>query len=317
GATMRAYEHAVALEDREVAPNRSRCNTQGLAQFGRSYCSPKRKYFPDTKLALLSQHTISGIVLGAGWGSVRVSRWRLCQIVERKASGFDHNQSGSIILDHPLATGFLSGKRWIFARLFVGPDSSLQSSIQAREQIVAQGEGVMRKYLSWCAVLIFCQITFAADTITLKDGTSHSGSVVSVTARTVTFKEAGTVHRYPRSQVESLQFGGTSSAAAKTTTSEAAEASTLGQNSRKTVTLPAGTEIAVLTNQSIDSTTANEGQTFPADVAENVMNSSGQVVIPKGSEAELVVRKVAAGGVTSSPEVALDLQSIKVGGRRY
>ncbi len=175
----------------------------------------------------------------------------------------------------------------------------------------------MRKYLSWCAVLIFCQITFAADTITLKDGTSHSGSVVSVTARTVTFKEAGTVHRYPRSQVESLQFGGTSSAAAKTTTSEAAEASTLGQNSRKTVTLPAGTEIAVLTNQSIDSTTANEGQTFPADVAENVMNSSGQVVIPKGSEAELVVRKVAAGGVTSSPEVALDLQSIKVGGRRY
>jgi hypothetical protein len=47
------------------------------------------------------------------------------------------------------------------------------------------------------------------------------------------------------------------------------------------------------------------------------MNDSGQVVIPKGSEAELVIRKVSAGGVTQNSEVALDLQSIKVGGHRY
>src|SRR2546426_12472942 len=61
-----------------------------------------------------------------------------------------------------------------------------------------------------------------------------------------------------------------------------------------------------------------EGQTFQADVAENVTNAAGAVVIPKGSEAELIIRKVASpGAVTGTSELALDLQSIKVGGRRY
>ena len=172
---------------------------------------------------------------------------------------------------------------------------------------------MLRKFYCLFLVAILCGTVFAADTLTLKDGKTHAGTVVSVTSRTVTFKEAGTLHRYPRSQVESLQFGGS------TANSSKAESGTpvLGKSARKEVTLPAGTEIAVLTDENIDSSTASEGQTFPADVAENVMNSAGQVVIPKGSQAELVVRKVATGGVTSNPEVALDLQSVKVGDRRY
>ena len=87
--------------------------------------------------------------------------------------------------------------------------------------------------------------------------------------------------------------------------------------SRRTVVVPAGTEIAVLTNQAIDSKTATPGQNFQADVAEDVKDASGRVLIPKGSEAELVIRSVNAGGATGTPELALDLQSIKVGGRRY
>jgi len=173
---------------------------------------------------------------------------------------------------------------------------------------------MMRKFLSLVLVLSFCGVAIAADTLTLKDGTAHTGTVISVTSRTVTFKEAGTLHKYPRSSVESLQFGGSHAAS---TSKEATSTPVLGENARKEVTLPAGTEITVLANENIDSSTASEGQTFPADVAENVMNSAGQVVIPKGSAAELVVRKVAAGGVTSTPEVALDLQSIKVSDRRY
>jgi hypothetical protein len=174
---------------------------------------------------------------------------------------------------------------------------------------------LLRKLPCFFLAMIFCGVALAADTLTLKDGTAHTGTVVSVTSRTVTFKEAGTLHRYPRSQVESLQFGGTT-ATTNAAKNEAASP-TLGKTARKEVSLPAGTEIAVLTNQNIDSSTATEGQTFPADVAENVMNSAGQVVIPKGSAAELVVRKVSGGGVTSTPEVALDLQSVKVGERRY
>lgn len=83
------------------------------------------------------------------------------------------------------------------------------------------------------------------------------------------------------------------------------------RGSRRAVTLPAGTEIAVLTNESIDATSAAAGKTYSADVAQDITNSAGQVVIPKGSPAELVIRKVAAGGVTSNPEVTLELQSVK------
>ncbi len=73
----------------------------------------------------------------------------------------------------------------------------------------------------------------------------------------------------------------------------------------------------VLTNQNIDSKTATEGQVFSADVAKNVADSSGRVVIPKGSPAELIIRKVSAGNVAGGSELSLDLQSVRVDSHRY
>jgi hypothetical protein len=170
------------------------------------------------------------------------------------------------------------------------------------------------------AVLLCCAAALATDTLTMKDGTQHSGTFVGATARTITFREGRTLHHYPRTSVQSLEFGtGTTSGAATQAAGRQgmAPSSKSAEATRKTVELPAGTEISVLTNQEIDSSTARAGQTFPADIADNVTNSAGQVVIPKGSEAELVIRNTSSGGVTGSPEVALDLQSVKVGGRRY
>ena len=161
-------------------------------------------------------------------------------------------------------------------------------------------------------VLLVSTAIFAnADTITMRDGATHTGTIVSTTAHSVTFREKGVVHRYLKSDIQSISFDDLSSGASSTTGSR------LGAGTRE-ASLPAGTEITVMANQEIDSSTANEGQTFPADVAENVSNDAGQVIIPKGSEAELVIRKVqAAGTVTGSSDLALDLQSVKVGGRRY
>ena len=163
-------------------------------------------------------------------------------------------------------------------------------------------------------VLLFCGVAVAADTLTMKDGTKHTGVFMGATTRTITFKEGGTLHHYRLSSVQSLDFG---TPAAQPTVSHRGNTLSPAAPARREVVLPAGTEIAVLTNQTIDSKTAAEGQTFPADVAEDVTNSAGQVVIPKGSEAELVIRKISSGGVTGSPEATLDLQSVKVGGHRY
>ena len=81
--------------------------------------------------------------------------------------------------------------------------------------------------------------------------------------------------------------------------------------------VPVGAEIVVRTNEAIDSTTASEGQFFSGTVQEPVINSDGQVLIPKGSDVNLVVRRESTGGSTGSPELALGLDSITIRGHRY
>lgn len=171
----------------------------------------------------------------------------------------------------------------------------------------------MRFRLSFSVVLLLCSMCLA-DTLIMKDGTRHNGKFLGATSTLITFREGKTVHHYKAANVQSLDFG---TGEVSTTVANESQGAERSAARRQQVSLPAGTEIAVLANQAIDSKTANEGQTFPADVAENVTNSAGQVVIPKGSPAELVIRKVSSGGVTSNPEVTLDLQSVKVGDRRY
>jgi hypothetical protein len=161
-------------------------------------------------------------------------------------------------------------------------------------------------------VLLLCGALLATDTLILKDGTQHTGTLVSATSTTITFREAGRLHHYPRSQVQSMEMG-TDTETSPSLSTRSREAAGLS----KTVDLPAGTEIAVLTNQAIDSSSGSSGQTYSADVADNVMDAAGHVVIPKGSPAELVLRNVSKGNVTSGPELTLDLESIKVGNRRY
>jgi len=160
---------------------------------------------------------------------------------------------------------------------------------------------------------LFACISAFADTITMKDGTTHEGTLVSATSSTIAFRTNGTLHRYKRSSVESINISSPQTASSEGFTQRGSHhAANSGP-----VTLPAGTEIAVLTNQTIDSKNADPGQIYSADIANNVTDSNGRVVIPKGSPAELVLRDVKSGGVAGTKEATLDLQSIKVGDRRY
>ena len=81
--------------------------------------------------------------------------------------------------------------------------------------------------------------------------------------------------------------------------------------------VPAGTLLSIRTNDTIDSKTSQVGQTFPAEVQEDVLGNNGEVLIPKGSPASLILRNVAAGGTTGSTELALDLESVTVNGQHY
>jgi hypothetical protein len=84
------------------------------------------------------------------------------------------------------------------------------------------------------------------------------------------------------------------------------------QSRMERVVLPAGTEVAVRTNERIDARNAVEGQTFMAQIETNVRDGNGSTVIPRGSDARLVIRRMENDG-----DLILDVESITVEGRRY
>ena len=86
----------------------------------------------------------------------------------------------------------------------------------------------------------------------------------------------------------------------------------------KTNELPVGTSIPVRTEETIDSGKAAEGQTFAAEVTKDVLDEAGAVVIPRGSNANIVIRSASKGGkITGASDLVLDLDSVSVDGRRY
>jgi hypothetical protein len=81
--------------------------------------------------------------------------------------------------------------------------------------------------------------------------------------------------------------------------------------------VPAGTELVVRTVETIDSRNAGADQIFSAIVEHQVTDASGRVIIPANSSAQLMIRQLSSGGARGSPEMALDVQSIAVNGRKY
>ena len=79
----------------------------------------------------------------------------------------------------------------------------------------------------------------------------------------------------------------------------------------QTETIPPGTRIPVRTNEYIDVRNGNDGRVFTGVVDQDVVDQNGNVAIRRGSNAELMVRNVGRN------EVALDLASVTVEGRRY
>ena len=76
-------------------------------------------------------------------------------------------------------------------------------------------------------------------------------------------------------------------------------------------TIVPGTQIEIRTDQPIELHTWDRGRIYPAQVARDVFARDGDVAIPRGSAAELIVREAGPN------RMALDLESVTVNGRRY
>jgi hypothetical protein len=82
-------------------------------------------------------------------------------------------------------------------------------------------------------------------------------------------------------------------------------------------TIPTGTPIPVVTDQSISSKDAKIGQPVAGTIAKDVI-VGGKVVIPKGSAAKLSVSSVQTSGRLSTPaKLYLRLRTVTVKGKTY
>jgi len=143
---------------------------------------------------------------------------------------------------------------------------------------------------------------------------------VSGSVRQIVFQDTrGIQRRFDISQIETLDFTATTTNA-HPYRGEVVNSATRGEAYRYEnayAVLPAGSEIVVRTEDSINSQTAVPGQTYGAIIDRDVFDESGRVAIPRGSQAEMVMRSVNPGGTVAGGELVLDLQSVWVNGQRY
>jgi hypothetical protein len=173
-------------------------------------------------------------------------------------------------------------------------------------------------------------------TVRLRDGSRVTGAVISSSPTEVKIAGDDNITRaIPMTQVRSIDYGeappatapGAQPPAAVGAASPAMPASSFHEEhehpvtaaiTTKTYQLPAGTEIAVRNEETIDSGHAVEGQTFAAEVTRDVRDSVGDVVIPRGANAQIVIRSATKGGhFHGQADLVMDLASVAIEGRQY
>lgn len=180
-------------------------------------------------------------------------------------------------------------------------------------------------------------------TVSMKDGTTVAGTVTASSPAEITLAgDDNTTHTIPMAQVRSIDYddaaaapasaaqtapasSGAAPAPARRAAARRSEAAheqhyhpTQAEIQTKTYVVPDGTKVSVRTEETIDSATAAEGQTYAAEVSEDVLDANGDVVIPRDSNAQVVIRSASKGGrFHGTSDLVLDLQSISVGGQQY
>lgn len=173
-------------------------------------------------------------------------------------------------------------------------------------------------------------------TILMRDGSTLSGAVTANSGSEITLAgDDKTNHTVPMTQVKSIEYDDaavTSTDApsgAPPSSSAAARASSDAVHEHhyhpkqaeihtKTYVVPAGTKVSVRAEETINSANATEGQTYPAEITDDVFDANGDVVIPRGSNAQIVIRSASKGGhIRGASDLVLDLQSITVEGQQF
>jgi hypothetical protein len=186
-----------------------------------------------------------------------------------------------------------------------------------------------------CGLLISCAKQESATgphaTVLLRDGSEYPGTVTASTPAEVTVHgDDNTTRTIAMRDVKSIEYDDASApppaeqgkAGAKHARRERShddhyhpEAAAV---TTRTYELAVGTKVPVRSEETIDSARAAEGQTYAAEVTTDIRDANGDVVIPSGANAQIVIRSAAKGGrIRGSSDLVLDLASVSVGGQMY
>ncbi|MBS1855744.1 MAG: hypothetical protein JST11_10290 [Acidobacteria bacterium] len=180
-------------------------------------------------------------------------------------------------------------------------------------------------------------------TVVMRDGTRVSGAVAATTPSDITINtDDGGSRTIPMKDVRRVDYGETPTTAKSAPpatapgsgpaaggspepsapplepTHEDHEHATAAQVTSVTHVLEIGTEIPVRTEETIDSGKAAEGQVFAAEIARDVKDASGAVVIPRGSNAQVVIKSASKGGkIRGASDLVLDMKSVSIDGQEY
>jgi hypothetical protein len=179
--------------------------------------------------------------------------------------------------------------------------------------------------------------------ISLRDGTTVTGTVTSSTPSQITLNtDGGGTRTILTKDVKSVDYGDATPAAPPATApvNEVRNTPNSVEEPRRqpaptpapvlryhpdesaiqtrTFEVQAGTEISVRNDEVIDSSKAAEGQTYAAEVTNDVRDAQGAVVIPRGANAQLVIKSLSSGGrIKGAADLVLALNSVSIGGKQY
>jgi len=185
--------------------------------------------------------------------------------------------------------------------------------------------------LLFAALLTSCTNRGAAPgaphaTVLMRDGTSLAGTVTASSPSEITLLgDDQATHTIAMNQVKSIAYDQPPQPGAADSGATQSDAThddhyhpPLSAIQTKTYTLPAGALIPVRSEETIDAAVAAPGQTYAAEVTRNVTDADGAVVIPRGSNAQIIIRSASRGGrIKGASDLVLDLDSVSVEGRRY
>jgi hypothetical protein len=171
----------------------------------------------------------------------------------------------------------------------------------------------MQKFVP-LALLVILPLGLSAERLTLRDGTSYNGRFISGNSQEITFQDdTGVRRQFNLNQIQNLSFDTLSTPANDRFSMRGADR----RDNTGLVTLPAGTQISVRTDQEIQSENAQPGATYPARITEDITDTNGAVAIPRGAQASLVIRDMREGDTLKGGNFVLDLDSLQINNRRY